>query len=154
MGTGNATFTLYKYLNKITEEEKLYRAYYQADRLWTDGKAIKELHKITSISRKDIRSWLAKQTFWQVHIPPSKEINHPHYSVTKPNDQHQFDLVYMPHNVFKGNTHKYILTGIDVASRYKVARVLRTKNSNELAFVLEEAIYKKGGMLKYPKVFQ
>ena len=60
----------------------------------------------------------------------------------------------MPHNVFKGNTHKYILTGIDVASRYKVARVLRTKNSNELAFVLEEAIYKKGGMLKYPKVFQ
>ena len=48
---------------------------------------------------------------------------------------------------------KYILTGINVASRYKVARPLRTKKSSEVAFVLE-AIYKKGGVFKYPKVFQ
>ena len=40
------------------------------------------------------------------------------------NGQHQFDILFMPHNVFKGNMHKYILTGIDVASRYKVARPL------------------------------
>ena len=59
----------------------------------------------------------------------------------------------MPHNVFEGNTYKYILTGIDVATRYKVARLLRTKKSSEVAFVLE-AIYKKGSVLKYPKVFQ
>ena len=32
------------------DEEKLYQAYYQPDRLWTGGKAIKELHKITSMS--------------------------------------------------------------------------------------------------------
>ena len=48
-------------LNKMTDEEKLYQAYYQPDRLWTGKKAIKELHKITSISKKDIKSWLAKQ---------------------------------------------------------------------------------------------
>ena len=35
------------------EEEKLYQAYYGSDRLWTDGKAIKELHKITSMSKED-----------------------------------------------------------------------------------------------------
>ena len=34
----------------MTDEEKLYRAYYQSDRLWTGGKAIKELHKIMSMS--------------------------------------------------------------------------------------------------------
>ena len=39
------------------------------------------------------------------------------------------------------------------ASRYKVARALRTKKSSEIAFVLE-AIYKKGGVFKYPKVFK
>ena len=33
-------------LNKMTDEEKLYQAYYQPDRLWTGGKAIKELHKL------------------------------------------------------------------------------------------------------------
>ena len=83
----------------------------------------------------------------------SKKIDHPHYDVTKPNEQHQFDLLYMPHNLFEGNMYKYILTGIDVASRYKVTRPLRTKKSSEVAFVLE-AIYKKGGVFKYPKTFQ
>ena len=87
------------------DEEKLYQAYYEPDRLWTGGKAIKELHKITSMSKKDIKSWLAKQALWQVHIPPPKEIHHPHYDVTKPNEQHQFDLLYMPHNLFEGNTY-------------------------------------------------
>ena len=73
--------------------------------------------------------------------------------MTKPNEQHQFALLYMPHNLFEGNTYNYILTGIDVASRYKVARPLRTKKSSEVAFVLG-AIYKKGGVFKYPKTFQ
>ena len=105
------------------------------------------------MSRKDIESWLAKQALWQVPIPPPKEIHHPHYDVTKPNEQHQFDLHYMPHNLFEGNTYKYILTGIDVASRRKVARALKTRKSSEVAFVLE-LIYRKGGVFKYPKVFQ
>ena len=70
----------------MTGEEKLYETYDRLDRLWTGGKAIKELHKIMSMSRKDIKSWLAKQEIWQVHIPPSREINHPHYDVTKPNE--------------------------------------------------------------------
>ena len=46
----------------MTDKEKLYQAYYEPDRLWTGGKTIKELHKITSSSKKDIKSWLAKQT--------------------------------------------------------------------------------------------
>ena len=73
--------------------------------------------------------------------------------MTKPNEQHQFDLLYMPLNFFEGNTYKYILTGVDVASKYKVARPLRTKKLSKVAFVLE-AIFKKGGVFKYPKVFQ
>ena len=84
----------------MTDEEKLYQAYYQADRLWTGNKAIKELYKITSMSKKDIQSWLAKKALRQVHIPPPKEIHHPHYDLIKPNEQHQFDLVHMPHDVF------------------------------------------------------
>ena len=105
------------------------------------------------MSKKDIKSWLAKQALWPVHIPPPKEIHHPHYDVTKPNEQHQFDLLYMPHNLFEGNTYKYILTGIDFASRYNVARPLMTKKSSEVAFVLK-AVYKKGGVFRYPKTFQ
>ena len=122
--------------------DKLHQEYYQSDHLWTGNKAIKELQKITSMSKKDIKSWLAKQAVWKVYIPSPKEIHHPNYDVTKPNEQHQFNLLYMPHNFFEGNTYKYILTGIDVTSRYKVARPRRTKKLSEVAFVLE-AIYKK-----------
>ena len=137
----------------MTDKEKLYQAYCGSDRLWVCNKAIKELHKITPMSKKYIKSWLAKQALWQVHIPPPKEINHPHYDVTKPNEQHQFDILYMPHNLFEGNTYKYILTGIDVASRYKIARSIKTRKSSEVAFVLE-AIYKKDSVFEYPKTFQ
>ena len=74
---------------------------------------------MTSIPKKHIESWLTKQALWQVHIPPTKEIHHPHYDVTKPNEELQFDLVYMPHNLFEGSTYKYILTGINVESNIK-----------------------------------
>ena len=42
---------------------------------------------------------------------------------------------------------------INVASRYKFARPLKTKKSTELAFALV-TIYKKSGVLKYPMVIQ
>ena len=59
----------------------------------------------------------------------------------------------MSHNLFERNMYKYILTGIDVASRHKVTRPLKTKKSSEVAFMLE-AIYKKGDVFKYLKTFQ
>ena len=86
---------------------------------------IKELRKITSMSRNDIKPWLAKQALWQLHITPPEGINQPHYDVTKPNEQHQFDILHMFQK--QGNTYKYILTSINVASRYKVARPLKRK---------------------------
>ena len=39
----------------MTGEEKLSQAYYQPHRLWTGNKAIKELHKITPMSKNDIK---------------------------------------------------------------------------------------------------
>ena len=59
----------------------------------------------------------------------------------------------MPHDVFEGNTYRYLLTGIDVASRYKVVKLLMTKKSSVVAFVLG-AIYKRGSNFKHSKVFQ
>ena len=55
----------------MRDEEKLYQAYYQLDRLWTGGKAIKELYKVTSTSKTDLKSILPKRAIWQVHIPPT-----------------------------------------------------------------------------------
>ena len=65
---------------------------------------------------------------------------------------HQFDLLYMPSDLLYGSKYKYILAGIDAASRFKVARPLRTKQVRDVAEMLAD-IYKVGP-LKYPKIFQ
>ena len=137
----------------MTHEKTFSEIYYKPGHLCTGNKAIKKLHKETSLSKKDAKPWLAKQAFWQVHIPAPKSVHHPHYEITKPNEIHQFDTLYVPSNVVYGNEYKYILTDVDVASSYKVARALRNKKAADVAFALE-AIYKKGGDFKYPKIFQ
>ena len=69
-----------------------------------------------------------------------------------PNEMHQFDLLYMPSDTLYRNKHKYILSGIDVAFRYKVVRPLRTKQAKDMAEMIAD-IYKIGP-LTYPKIFQ
>ena len=58
----------------------------------------------------------------------------------------------MPSDTLYRNKYKYILLGIDVASRYKVARLMRTKQVKDIADMIAD-IYKVGP-LTYPKVFQ
>lgn len=113
-------------------DEKLKEVFNQPDHLWMGSKTIRELHKITSIPKKDVKSWLAKKVLWQLHILPPKEINHPHHDVTKSYEQHQFDLLRVLYNVSEGNLYKYILAGVDVVSISKVIRALRTKKTTEV----------------------
>ena len=65
---------------------------------------------------------------------------------------HQFDLLYMPSDTLYGNKYKYILAGIDAASKFKVARPLRTKQARDVAEMIGD-IYKVGP-LTYAKIFQ
>ena len=78
-------------------------------------------------------------------------IDRSHYQVTIPNEIHQFDLLYMPSDTLYGNKYKYILAGIDTASRFKVMGPLRTKQAHKVAEMIAD-IYKVGP-LTYPKIF-
>ena len=51
----------------------------------------------------------------------------------KPNDIHQADILYLPHEKFRKKTYKYALNIVDVASRYKRSYQLAPKNSKEVA---------------------
>ena len=67
----------------------------------------------------------------------------------KPNDIHQADILYLPHDKFKKKTYKYALNIVDVASRYKGSYQLATKNSKEVAQAFQW-IYENTS-LTYPK---
>ena len=87
-----------------------------------------------------------------MHLPAPKCVDTPHYQATIPNEMHQFDLLYMPSDTLYRNKYKYILAGIDTASRFKVARPLRTKQACDVAEMIAN-IYKVSP-LTYPKIVQ
>ena len=128
------------------------RLYYQPNHLWKEQKAVKKLAELSREIPKTVKQWLSWQAFWQVHLPAPKSTGRPHYQVTTPNEMHQFDLLYMPSDTLYGNKYKYILAGIDAPSRYKVTRLLRTKQARDVAEMIAD-IYKIGP-LTYPKIFQ
>ena len=76
---------------------KMDKLYYQSNHLWKGQAAVKKLAELSEEKPKVIKQWLSRQAnFWQVHSPPPKSIDRPHYQVTIPNEMHQFDLLYMP----------------------------------------------------------
>ena len=128
------------------------KIYYQPNHLWKGKKVITKLQEYSKEKPKVIKEWLSKQAFWQVHLPPPKCVDRPHYQVMIPNEMYHFDLLYMPWDTLYRNKYRYILAGIDAPSRYKVARLLRTKQARDMAEMIAD-IYKVGPLM-YPKIFQ
>ena len=107
--------------------DELRKIYYQPEHLWTGRKVTTMLREATKLPLKQVEAWLAKQALWQVHVPPPKRIDHLHYYVTEVNEIHQADLLYLSHDKVYQTVYKYTLQVVDVASRYKVSRPLKTK---------------------------
>ena len=120
--------------------------------MWRGDKAIELLLKKTKIGKKWVIQWISLQALWQVFLPDPKHIVRRHFDITKVNQEHQVDLLFLTHDTVYGNIYKYVLCVEDVASRYKAGRPLKTKKASEVSDMLED-IYKKGP-LKYPETFQ
>ncbi len=129
------------------------KIYYSPKGFWKGLAAIDKLAEKAKVSRSEAKSWLEKQAIWQVYLPPPKYIPRRKFDISTPNENHQADLLFLPYDKVGRKTYKYALTVIDVASRYKQAVPLSSKNSSEIAAALEK-IYKRGSLLKWPKIFQ
>ena len=69
-----------------------------------------------------------------------------------PNEVHQADLLFLPHDRVRRKTFRYALTVVDVASRYKEAEPLTSKTAAEVADGLAR-IYKLSP-LRRPKLLR
>ena len=63
--------------------------------------------------------------------------------MNKPNRIHQADLLFLPHDTYRKKTYKYALVVVDIASRYKDAEALNTKESSEVAKAFEKIYSRK-----------
>ena len=133
-------------------EEKLRKLYYSPKGYWKGLAAIKKLAAAAKISEDAAKEWLKRQAIWQIYLPPPRHIPRQKFGVTVPNEVHQADLLFLPHDRVGRKTYKYALTVVDAASRYKEAEPLATKESKEVAAALEK-IYRRSP-LRWPKLLQ
>ena len=117
-------------------DKKFERIYYSDDGYWRGKSAINKLSKSSGSTKEEAEKWLLKQPLYQIYLPAAKYISRPNASMslfTKPNDIHQADILYLPHDKFKKKTCTYALNIVDVASRYKGSYQLTTENAKEVA---------------------
>ena len=82
----------------------LNRLYYSTDGYWKGYSAIPKLAKAAKVSEKVAKEWLEKQALWQIYLPAPKYIPRPHWRVNKPNQIHQADLLFLPHDTVRRKT--------------------------------------------------
>ena len=133
-------------------DEKFKQIYYSDEGYWRGKSAIQKLAKPSGSTKEEAEKWLLKQPLYQIYLPAPKYIPRPNASMSlyaTPNDIHQADILYLPHDKFKKKTYKYALNIVDVASRYKGSYQLTTKNTKEVAQAFQW-IY-ENTPLNYPK---
>ena len=148
-----AVYAFYLIAYIIRKMDKTFnQIYYSDDGYWRGRSAIQKLAKASGSTKEEAEKWLLKQPLYQIYIPAPKYIPRPNASLSlyaKPNDIHQADILYLPHDKFKKKTYKYALNIVDVASRYKGSYQLTTKNGKEVSQAFQW-IY-ENTPLTYPK---
>ena len=103
-------------------DKKFKRIYYSDDGYWRGKSAIQKLSKASGSTKEEAEMWLMKQSLYQIYLPAPKYVPMPNASMSifaKPNDIHQADILYLPHDRYERKVYKYALIIVDVASRYK-----------------------------------
>ena len=87
---------------------------------------------------KKTKQWLAKQATYTLHRRARKTYPDRKYYVNSIDDQWQMDLADMQQIHQRNDNYRYILTCIDILSRYGWARPLKTKQGSEVAKAIED----------------
>ena len=133
---------------------KLANIYYSPQGNWKGTSAIKKLAEAAKVPEDAAKWWLIKQALWQIYLPSPRHVPRPKFDVATPNSVHQANLLFLPHDKLpRGRKiYKYALTVVDIASRYKEAEPLTSKDSAEVAKAFQ-SIYRRSP-LTWPEMLQ
>jgi len=135
-------------------DAKLSKIYYSPKGYWKGTAAIKKSAEAAKVPEDAAKMWLIRQALRQIYLPAPHYVPRPKFDVTAPNSVHQADLLFLPHDKLpRGRkVYKYALTVVDIASRYKEAEQLTSKDSAEVAKAFQ-AIYRRSP-LTWPQMLQ
>ena len=132
-------------------DTKLAKIYYSPQGYWKGVSAIKKLTEAAKVPENVVKQWLYKQAIWQIYLPAPRYVPRPKFDVVTPNSVHQ-DLLFLTNDKLRRKIYKYALTVVDIASRYKEAEPLTSKDSDEVAKAFQ-AIY-RCSPLTWPQMLQ
>ena len=135
-------------------EAKLAKIYYSPQGYWKGTSAIKKMAEAADVPEDAAKRWLTKQALWQIYLPAPRYVPRPKFDVAAPNSVHQADLLFLSHDKLpRGRkVYKYALTVVDVASRFKEAEPLTSKDSAKVAKAFQ-SIYRRSP-LSWPQMLQ
>ncbi|UYV67413.1 hypothetical protein LAZ67_5000502 [Cordylochernes scorpioides] len=116
-----------KLMMKAPDEKSLEEIYYNPETGYT---GINDLIRKSGKSQKEVREFLHKQDVYTRHKPIIRKFERRRVYVSGIDDQWQADLVDMQNNIDRGS--KYILTVIDIFSKYAWAVPIKYKSGNEI----------------------
>ena len=142
------------YIYGFKWKKRLANQYYSPRGYWKGFAAIKKLARAAKVTKDVAKQWFFKQALWQIYLPTPCYVPRPKFDVPKTNAVHQADILFLPHDKTSRShkVYKYALTVVDVASRYKEAEPLFSKDSAEVAKAFQ-SIYKRSP-LSWPQVLQ
>ena len=117
-------------------DSKFPALYYSPRGYWKGLAAIEKLVSAAKVTEQQAKEWLKRQAIWQIYLPAPRRVPRPKFDVAVPNEVHQADLLFLPHDRVGRKTFRYALTVVDVASRYKEAEPLTSKTAAEVADAL------------------
>ena len=121
-----------------TESEKrLQKIYYDPSHPAALG-SVNALAAAANVPLRKTKEWLTKQSTYTLHRQARKTYPSRKYYVNTIDSQWQMDLADMNQLQSKNDSYRYILTCIDILSRYAWARPLRTKQGSEVASAIED----------------
>lgn len=113
--------------------------------------SISALAAASNLPTKVVKEWLLKQPTYTLHRRVAKRYPTRKYYVNTIDDQWQLDLADMVQVKNKNQGYRYILTAIDILSRFAWARPLKSKSGQEVAAAIDD-IFRTSG--RTPKRIQ
>ena len=109
--------------------------------------SVKKLAKASGYSPKKVEQWLKEQATYTLHKSARKHYPTRSYVVHDIDEQWQADLADVSLIASQNRGYRFILTVIDIFSRYAWARPLKTKRGKEVAAAFRD-IFREGRIPK------
>ena len=139
----------------VVKEQELRDAYYDPVEGYRSAEKLYQRVKEKGISRKDVKRWLETQSTYTRYKPKMKPHRYLKTFVGHLADQAQLDLVDMQKYGRENRGYQWILTAIELLSRYAFAVPVYRKNTESMTKAVQQFLddfHERFG--KYPNVVQ